>query len=61
MRLSDTNNEIVRYTLTASLLYGAYLTFCCPCDEFLSCHKKHFYVALGFPLATCIYLNELNG
>ena len=60
MRLSDTNTEVVRYGMTASLLYGAFIVYTCPClDPFLNCHYRDFMLAAGAPVLLCVLLNTI--
>lgn len=45
-----TLTEVERYAITGSLLYASYITFTCPCDPLLECHKVEFLLAVGLPL-----------
>jgi hypothetical protein len=59
----ENQREIDRYVITGCLLYGAFLTMKCPCGQpdgkgFLSCHQNQFLLAVGIPVAICLYENN---
>jgi hypothetical protein len=42
--------EVERLAITGSLLYASYITFTCPCEPLLGCHKAEFMLSVGLPL-----------
>lgn len=51
--------EIERYAITGSLLYASYITFTCPCDPLLECHKVEFLLSVGLPLTYIVFKNGI--
>lgn len=43
-----------RYVVIGSLMYAAYLTYICPCEKLIACHKQPFWISLG--VATFVIL-----
>lgn len=62
MNVTNEIETVLRYTLTASLLFGAYTTFYCPCkkNSYLSCHIKEFSLATGIPLSVALAIYFSN-
>lgn len=60
--------ELLRYTITGSLLFASYTALTCPCKHiegdrqtaFLSCHIGSFSVAVAVPLLVVLYINRYN-
>ena len=60
--------ELLRYAITASLLYAGYVSYTCPCKHiagdkktaFLSCHIGEFTLAIAVPLSLVLYINRYN-
>ena len=48
-------NEVVRYSLMASLAYSAFLVYKCPCDIPVSCERPLFYATTLIPVAVVTY------
>jgi hypothetical protein len=45
--------------IAVPLMYASYITWTCPCDPCLACHKTEFYGALGLSaIAATIVLNK---
>jgi len=59
MLLNPAATVAVRYAITGSLLYGAYIAYTCPCSTVMSCHQNEFYAATGGPLVITLLLNYL--
>jgi len=59
MRLPPAATTAVRYAITASMLYGAYIAYTCPCQTVMSCHQQQFYAAAGAPIFITALLNNM--
>lgn len=58
-RLPVVLNEAARYSITASLLYSAYIVYTCPCAAPVACRQTAFYWLTATPVAAVWLLNNV--
>ena len=52
--------ESTRILITSSLLFAAAITWTCPCNPLLECHKVEFLAATLLPLGLFFVSNSKN-
>lgn len=52
--------QLKKIAVASSLLWATYTAYECPCTPNLECHYTEFLLAVGIPMALCIYENEIG-